>query len=417
VFITLMLDVLGIGLIIPVAPLLVEQLQGDGSGKPESGIAVMVERPSAGTAETSAAAYAVGALGATYAAMQFVFAPVLGSLSDRWGRRPVILISLLGSGIDYLALALSPNLTWLFVTRAISGLTGANFTAASAYIADVTPPEKRAAGFGMLGAAFGMGFVLGPLLGGVLGAYSIRLPFIAAGVLTLANWLYGVFVLPESLPRERRRAFSWSRANPIGALASLRRYPLALGLACTMFLLTLAHFGLRAVWVLYTAHRYGWGPKQVGASLALVGVVSAVVQGGLTRAVVSRLGEPRALLMGMTLAVLQYVGYGSATQGWMIYAIIAAASIGAVAGPATQSLITRAVHADEQGEVQGALTSLQSIAGIAGPLVGSGLFGYFISEASPVRLPGAPFYMSAALALAGLAVAAAVLRRHAGEAK
>lgn len=391
IFITLVLDVLGIGLIIPVAPRLVEQLLGGG--------------------EADAAPY-VGYLGATYAAMQFLFAPALGVLSDRVGRRPVILVSLLGSGLDYFALALSPTLAWLFVTRAINGLTGANITAASAYIADVTPPEKRAAGFGMIGAAFGLGFILGPLLGGYLGqTLGIRAPFYAAGALTLINWLYGVFVLPESLPQDRRAPFRVARANPVGALGTLMKYPMVLGLAVSMFLLNIAQFGLHATWVLYTAHRYGWGPEAVGASLAAVGICAAVVQGGLARKLVPMMGERRSVLFGLLLAIGAYLGYGFATHGWMIYVVIAVTSIGAISQPATQALITQTVHGDEQGTVQGAITSLQSLAGIIGPVIGGTVFAFFISKKAPVYLPGASFLVGAVLSAASLVVAYLSMRR------
>jgi MFS transporter, DHA1 family, tetracycline resistance protein len=390
IFITLLLDVLGFGLLIPVAPHLIEKLQGQGE---------------------AAAAGVYGALIATYAAMQFVFAPILGSLSDRFGRRPVILISLFGSGIDYFAQALAPNVALLFVTRAINGISGANITACNAYIADVTPPEKRAGAYGLVGAAFGLGFVIGPLMGGVLGKVDIRLPFVVAGVLTLANWLYGYFVLPESLGKDLRRPFSLARANPAGTFAHLSRYPLVMGLGGALFLLNLAMFGLHATWVLYTAHRYHWDELHTGMSLALVGVGAAVVQGVLARKIIPWLGEPRSLMVGIGIGVVSYVGYGLATEGWMIYGMILFASLGGIAGPAGQALITRSVLPTEQGEVQGALASLQSVANVGGPLIGSGVFAYFISERAPVYLPGAPYFVSALLAGLGLGVTGWVLWR------
>jgi DHA1 family tetracycline resistance protein-like MFS transporter len=392
IFVTILLDVLGFGLLIPVAPRLVKELGGGGE---------------------SAAAAAVGGLASLYAAMQFLFAPVLGSLSDRFGRRPILLFSLLGSGLDYFAMALSPTLALLFLTRAINGLTGASMTVANAYTADVTTPARRAAAFGLLGAAFGLGFVLGPLLGGTLGNIDIRLPFYVAGSLALLNWLYGALVLPESLSADRRRPLSWARTNPVGVFAGLRRYPLAAGLAAVLFLFNLAQFGLHATWVLYTEHRYHWSPSQVGWSLAIVGAGAAIVQGGLARHIIPRLGEPRAATIGLLIGVAAYVAYGLATRGWMIYAIVAVASLGAIAGPAIQSLITRSVDPREQGEVQGALAGLNSVAGIIGYSLGANLFGFFISARAPLYLPGASFFMSAALSLAGLAVAVAVLRRFA----
>lgn len=391
IFFTLLLDVLGFGLLIPVAPRLIEKLQGE---------------------DAAAASTTYGLLIATYAAMQFVFAPILGSLSDRFGRRPVILISLLGSAIDYFAMALAPTVAILFLTRAINGISGANITACSAYVADVTPPEKRAAGFGLIGAAFGLGFVIGPLLGGVLGRIDIHLPFYVAGVLTLINWIYGYFVLPESLPADRRRPFRLGRANPIGTFRDLRRYPLVLRLGGAMFLLNLAQFGLHATWVLYTAHRYGWDELQTGLSLTVVGLGAALVQGVLARKIIPRLGEPRSLVLGISVGVAAYVAYGLATQGWMIYASVLLASLGGIAGPAANAIITKSVLPTEQGEVQGALTSLQSIANILGPVLGSTTFAYFISDRAPIYLPGASMFVSAIVAAVGLGVAASALSRR-----
>lgn len=390
IFVTAFLDVLGFGLLIPVAPRLVESLEGGG---------------------LSMAAVAVGGLASLYAAMQFIFSPVLGSLSDHFGRRPILLISMLGSGLDYFAMALAPTLRWLFITRAINGISGASLTTVNAYVADVTAPKDRAGAYGVLGAAFGLGFVVGPLMGGWLGDFNIRLPFYVAGGLTLINWLYGLIILPESLPKDRRRAITWARTNPVGVLAGLRRYPVAAGLAGVLFLVNVAQFGLHATWVLYTGYRFGWGGTQVGLSLATVGIASAIVQAGLARRIIGKLGEARSLMLGLGIATLAYVGYGLATHGWMIYVIITGASFGAVAGPAAQSLITRSVDPREQGEVQGALTGLSSIAGIIGYSMGAALFGYFVSDRAPFRLPGAPYFMSAVLAAMSLALTALVLGR------
>lgn len=394
IFITLMLDVLGFGLLIPVAPRLVQSLINGGQG---------------GT-EDEAAPY-VALLMTTWYAMAFLCAPVLGALSDRVGRRPVILIALLGSGLDFFAQALAPTLVWLFITRALNGVSGASMTVANAYIADITPPHKRAAAYGMVGAAFGLGFVIGPVLGGVLGEINIRLPFYVAGGLTLINWMYGMFVLPESLPKERRSRISLSRLNPVGAFGVLWRYPTVAKLAASLFLLNMAQFGLHATWVLYTGHRYGWSARQVGLSLAVVGIGAAIVQGGLTRKIVPKLGERWSLLLGIAMGACAYAAYGLATEGWMIYTIIAIASLGSVAGPAAQALITHSVRPDEQGTVQGALTGLQSIAGIFGPLVGGLTFAYFISERAPIALPGAPFFVGSALSVLGLIVAAWAVRK------
>lgn len=396
IFLTLLLDVLGIGLIIPVAPKLVQSLQAAGGG---------------GGTEAEASPI-FGLLSATYSLMLFVFAPILGSLSDRVGRRPVILISLLGSGLDYLAMALAPSLVWLFVTRAINGISGANMSVASAYIADITPAHKRAGAFGMLGAAFGVGFVLGPLMGGALAHWiGPRAPFVGAAILTLLNWLYGYFVLPESHPVERRRAFSWSRAHPFGAFRHLRRYPVVVGLFVSSFLINVAQFALQNVWVLYTGYRYGWKEFAVGASLAVVGVGAVVVQGFLARKLIPRIGEARSLLIGLVIGMLAYLGYGLATHGWMIYAIIAVASFGAIAGPALQAILSRAVPANEQGELQGAGMSLTAIASILGAILGSELFAHFIAAERGVKVPGAPFFASAALSVLALANAVVVLRK------
>jgi len=396
IFITLVLDIIGIGLIVPILPKLVEKFEGG---------------------NVVAASHTYGALAALYSLMQFVFAPLLGSLSDRFGRRRVILVSLLGSGLDYFLLALAPNLTWFFAGRIIAGITGANIAAASAYIADVSPPEKRAANFGLIGAAFGIGFIAGPALGGLLGDINLRLPFYVAGGLTLVNWLYGCFVLPESLAPENRRAFSWGRSNPVGSLLALREHPIAFGLAGTHFLINVAHQALPSTWVLYTGYRYGWNAKQVGISLAIVGLMAGIVQGGLTRFVVQRLGERRTAAFGMCIVVMSFIGYGLATEGWMIYTILFAGSIGGVMGPAVQGLISRNVGADEQGGVQGSLASLASIAGIIGPPIATGLFAYFISDKSRVVLPGAAFFFSAILIFFALLLALRSFRKDETAAK
>lgn len=395
IFVTLMLDVLGFGVIIPVGPRLVQSLINHG----------------AGGSEESAAHY-VGLLVATYSVMQLIFSPILGALSDRFGRRPVLLFALFGSGFDYFAAALAPNLMILYITRAINGLSGASMTVANAYIADITPPHKRAAAFGMIGAAFGLGFILGPVIGGVLGDYNIRYPFYLAGALTLINWFYGLLVLPESLPAERRSPnFSLAKANPVGAVLGLARYPLVAGLAAALFLLNTAMFILHATWVLYTEHRYNWSARDVGISLATVGLGAAVVQAGLARRIIPAIGERASLLIGILIGMFAYIGYGSATHGWMIYAIIAFASLGGIAGPALQAMITRTVSPTEQGAVQGALTSLQCVANIVGPIMGTAVFAFFISEKSGYDIPGASFYLSAFLSLLGLGIAA-IASRH-----
>jgi MFS transporter, DHA1 family, tetracycline resistance protein len=390
IFVTLVLDIIGIGLVVPILPKLVQAFQhGD-------------EQAAAGT---------YGVLASLYALMQFVFAPLLGSLSDRFGRRRVILLSLFGSGLDYFLFAFAPGLAWLYVARIISGITGANISAASAYIADVSPPEKRAANFGLIGAAFGIGFIAGPALGGWLGSYSLKLPFLVAGGLTLLNWLYGYFVLPESLAPENRRAFSWKRSNPVGSLLALQRYPIVLGLTGTYFLINIAHSVFPATWVLYTSHRYHWSPTETGLSLAVVGLMAGLVQGGLTRVIVGKFGERKTAVFGMCVWVISFTLYGLATKSWMVYVILICGSIGSVMGPSVQGLISRNVGADEQGGVQGSLASLASVAGIIGPLIATSLFAYFISAKAPVYLPGAAFFCSSALVLVGLALAVRSFRK------
>lgn len=390
IFITVVLDILGIGLIIPILPRLVKSFEAG---------------------DAAAASHVVGSLMALYSLMQFVCAPVLGSLSDRFGRRPIILTSLLGSGLDYFLLAFAPNLGWFFVGRIISGITGANITAATAYIADVSPPEKRAANFGKIGAAFGLGFIIGPVLGGWLGDFGLRVPFMVAGGLTLLNWLYGLLVLPESLAPENRRRFGWGRSNPVGSLLGLRQHPVAFGLAGTYFLINVAHQSLPGTWVLYTDHRFRWTAAQTGLSLTVVGIMAAIVQGGLTRVVVQRIGERKAAILGLVVGTIAFAVYGLATKGWMIYAMIVAGSIGGVMGPSIQALISRSVGANEQGGIQGSLTSLGSIAGIIGPPIATGLFGYFISSKAPIYLPGAAFFFSSTLVFVAMLLALRTFRK------
>jgi DHA1 family tetracycline resistance protein-like MFS transporter len=369
IFVTLVLDTLGIGLVIPVLPGLVGHFVGS---------------------DTSQASRTYGVFVAAYAAMQFVFSPILGGLSDRFGRRPVLLSSLAGAAADYLLLAFAPSLPWLFVGRLIAGLTGASFSTATAYIADVTPAEKRAQAFGLIGAAFGIGFVIGPALGGVLGDVNPRLPFYVAAGLNFANFLYGVFVLPESLSQENRRPFSWARANPLGALLNLRRYPMALGLTGTLICGQLAQFILQSVWALYTGQRFAFTARDVGLSLALVGVMSAVVQGGLVRAVMPRLGETRAVIVGL---------------------VIIPFSLGGIAGPALQSTLSRQVPPNEQGELQGSVNSLQSVTSIVGPILGTNLLAYFGAPTAQPRIVAMPFYVAAALQCIGLALALRLFAR------
>jgi DHA1 family tetracycline resistance protein-like MFS transporter len=408
VFLTLLLDVLGFGLLIPVSPRLVATVEGLNV----AGIDDKVWEHQA--------AFAVGMLAATYALMQFLFAPLLGSLSDRFGRRNVLLIALMGSAIDYLFGACAPSiasynttlaLVVLFTTRAINGISGSTVGICGAYIADITPPEKRAAGFGIIGAAFGLGFVIGPLVGGELGDEkhilplighgNIIYPYIAAAILTLGNWLYGLLIFPESLPADRRRAFSWEKSNPIGALKWLRHHPVVEALAASLFLANLAQLGLHVTWVLSMTARFKWTTREVGWSLFIVGLAAAIVQGGLSRRIIPALGERACLLAGLIIGVFAFIGYGVATQSWMIYTIVAVASIGGLAGPAAQGIMSKSVLPTEQGLLQGSLASLASIAGIFGPIIAATVFRVFTTDAEADKFPGAgaPFLSGAAITI------------------
>jgi DHA1 family tetracycline resistance protein-like MFS transporter len=385
IFITVLIDVLSFGLIIPVLPHLIQDFVGG---------------------DTTHAAYWVGVFGTVFAAIQFFSSPVQGALSDRFGRRPVILLSSLGLGLDFCFMALAPALPWLLVGRIISGITSASFTTANAYVADITSADKRAKSYGFLGAAFGLGFIVGPLLGGWLGAISLRLPFWFAAGLALVNFCYGLFVLPESLPLDKRVAsFDWSHANPLGSIVLLKRYPQVFGLAAVVFLANLAHYVYPSIFVLFADYQYGWGPREVGWVLAAVGVCSVIVQAGLVGKVVHAIGERRALLLGLSCGIIGFTIYGFANVGWMFLIGIPVSAIWGLASPSTQALITRQVGADVQGRIQGALMSLVSMAGIIGPAIFAGSFGLFISDHAPLHLPGAPFLIAALLLGCGLLIA------------
>lgn len=378
IFVTVAIDVLAMGIIIPVLPKLVEAFEGG---------------------DTARAAETFGVFGTAWGLMQFLFMPVLGALSDRFGRRPVILISCFGLGLDYFLMALAPNLTWLFVGRVISGITASSFGTAFAYIADVTPPEKRAAAFGMVGAAFGVGFVLGPALGGVLGELDPRLPFWAAGAMAVINAAYGLFVLPESLPKEKRSKFSFRKANPVGSLVLLRSHRELAGLAIAYFLMQLAHVVLPAVTVLYMSYRYGWSHLRIGLVLAAVGVCSMIVQGGLIKPVVAALGERRALALGLMCGVAGFALYGLAPTGAIFAIGIPVMALWGFAGPSAQSIMTRHVSPMEQGQLQGAIAGLTALAGLFGPAIFSQTFAAFLKT-----LPGAPFLLAALMLLAACAI-------------
>ncbi len=385
IFVTLLIDVIGFGIIIPVVPNLISEL----------GHVTIPE----------AAAYG-GWLVASFSIMQFIFSPVLGNLSDQYGRRPVLLISLFGFGVDYLLTAFAPTIIWLFVGRTIAGIMGASFTTASAYIADVSTPDKRAQNFGMIGAAFGLGFIIGPALGGVIANYGLRAPFIAAAILTFINWLYGYFILPESLSRENRRKFEWKRANPIGSLRFFLRYKVILGLVASIILIYVAGHAVQSTWSYYTIEKYKWDVDMVGYSLAFVGLMVAIVQGWLIRFIIPKLGQERSVYVGLTLYAIGFLLFGIATQGWMMFAFLIPYCLGGIAGPSLQGIMSSQVPANQQGELQGALTSLISLTSIVGPLLMTWLF-YHYSE------PGAEIYFPGAAMIAGsiLTIISAFLAR------
>jgi MFS transporter, DHA1 family, tetracycline resistance protein len=386
VFVTVCLDMLALGLVVPVLPKLVVQFEHGNFAE---------------------AATVTGIFGFAWASMQFAFSPVLGALSDRFGRRPVILISNFGLGLDYVLMALAPSLGWLFCGRVISGITAASFSTATAYIADVSPPEKRAGQFGMLGAAFGIGFVLGPALGGLLGGIGLRLPFWAAAGLSLANAAYGLFILPESLPRERRVKVGFRTANPLGGLSLLRSHTALWGLTAATALYYLAHESLPSVFVLYTTRRYGWGARETGLALAAVGLTTALVSAAVVGPAVRRLGERRSLLLGLFFGAVGMALYGLAPDSlWFAVGIPIFALMGIV-GPSLQALVTRKVGGSEQGRLQGALSSLRGVMGMVGPLLFTQTFALGLKGA---HLPGLPYLLAALLLLASCAVAAATTR-------
>ncbi len=393
VFITVLVDSIGFGIIIPVLPELIVELTGEGLGR--------------------AAMYG-GWLAFTFAAVQFFCAPVLGNLSDRYGRRPVLLFSLLALGLDYVVMGLAGWIGWLFIGRFVAGIAGASFTPAYAYIADVSPPEKRAQNFGLLGAAFGIGFIAGPAIGGLLGTLGPRTPFFAAAALALVNFTFGYFVLPETLAPEARRPFQWSRANPLGTLLQMRRCPAVLGLAVVTFLWQLSHQVFPTTWSFYTMLRFGWSEAAVGYSLAFVGVIMAIGQGVLTRVLIPRLGgERRAALVGLVLGTAAYLGYALATRGWMMYAWMLTFFFVGLVYPSLNALMSRQVPASAQGELQGGIASLYSLSSIVGPPLLTQLLGYFSSPQAPVHVPGAAFLAAAALSTSCIVLLARTTRASA----
>jgi DHA1 family tetracycline resistance protein-like MFS transporter len=392
IFITMLMDVIGFGLIIPVLPKLLEELTGEG---------------------LSAAARWGGILMFTYAGMQFLFSPIIGGLSDQFGRRPVILAALFAFAIDFVIQGFAPNIWWFFVGRVLAGITGATFTSGMAYIADVSPPEKRAQNFGMVGVAFGVGFIIGPLIGGVVSYhFGIRAPFFAAAGLAMLNWLYGYFILPESLAPENRRPFSWRRANPIGSLLSLRRYPVILSLVASLIFIYVAGHANQSTWTYITMMKFEWDERWVGYSLAFVGLMTGIVQGGLTRVLIPKLGQRNSVFIGLGLYAVGFVLFAFATQGWMMFAFMVPFSLGGIAGPSLQAIISGQVPSNEQGELQGALASLISLTSIIGPLLMTNLFSYFTAPTTPVYFPGAPFLMGAVLSLGSMFLAMRSLFKH-----
>ncbi len=391
ILITMFIDILGIGIIIPVLPELVKEFS-NGS--------------------TSLASWYVGLIAASYSLMQFLFAPILGALSDKYGRRPVILISMFGLGIDFLLQGFAPNITWLFFGRLFAGIFGANISTANAYIADVSSPEQRARNFGLAGAMFGIGFIFGPALGGLLGSVHLRMPFFVAAGLALLNGLYGYFILPESLPIEKRSNFTFAKANPFQTIKRLKTFPVVAGLATAMVFASLAFRGLENVWVLSTSYRYGWDEFDNGITLGLVGLMAAIVQGFLIRPIIAALGERRTLKLGLLISTLTFLAYGWATEGWMILCIIIFGAFGGVTGPAIQCIVANHVDSSEQGKVQGALTSIVSLTNIVAPLLfTTGLFSYFTSKEAIMQIPGAPFYLGAVLLFIALIIVERLFKR------
>jgi DHA1 family tetracycline resistance protein-like MFS transporter len=389
IFAIVLLDVVALGIVIPVLPKLIESMLGG---------------------DTPYAAQVFGLFATAWALMQFLFSPVLGALSDRFGRRPVLLVSMTGHGLDYILMALAPSLAWLFLGRVVSGITAASFSTAYAYIADVTEPEKRAAAFGMVGAAFGIGFVLGPALGGLLGSVDPRLPFWTAAAFSLANALYGYFVLPESLPPDKRMGFSWACANPVGSLRLLARHPELLGLAALAFLYHLAHVVLPSTAVLYASYRYGWDDMTMGLTLAAVGVASGLVQGFLIGPTIDRFGERSALMGGLLCGAIGFAIYGLATTSAGFWAGIPVMALWGIAGAASMGIMSRLVGASEQGQLQGANSSLMALAGLIGPGLFTQVFAQSIAPGADWRLPGAPFLLAAAMLVAATALAWRVTR-------
>ena len=383
ILITVTIDAMGIGLILPVMPDLIREVRG---------------------ASLADAALWGGMLSAVYAVMQFGFSPLIGNLSDRFGRRPILLISMGVLALDYVVMAVAGTIWLLFAGRIVAGIAAATHSTALAYMADITDGSKRAQNFGLISAGFGMGFIFGPVIGGLLGGLDPRAPFVAAACLAAANFAFGWFVLPESLPRERRRAFDWRRANPVGALKSMRKLPGVGALLAVMLAYQIANFTYPAVWAYYIQGAFGWDARMVGLSLAAYGVAIAVVQGGLIRAILPRLGEGRAVFWGLILNTGCLLAYGVATEGWMIWILIPISAVGAIVAPAMQGVMSRAAGERQQGELQGVLSSISALSMILSPLMMTQAFFWFTREEATLRLPGAPFLLGAVLMAGALAI-------------
>ena len=392
IFVNLALAIVGFGLLIPVLPKLIVEFQGG---------------------DLTNGSHASGWVMSIYALMQFIGSPILGALSDQYGRRRIILIATAGSALDYVIMACAPSLTWLFVARTIAGFTAGIFATANAYIVDVTPPEKRAGAFGLLGAAFGIGFVIGPVLGGLLGEVNLRLPFWVAAGCSAANCLWGAFVLPESLQPENRRKFSWARANPIGALLAVQRFPAVLGLVESFFIFMIAQTMMFSLWALYTSHRYAWSPSQVGFSLMFAGVCSGLVQALLVKKIVPALGETKAVTVGLLISAVVYIGYGLVAQGWAVYVVMTIGCFAGITGPALQSYITKHVPANEQGAVQGVFGGVQSLASAPAPLISTYIFGWSVMPGHPAWMAGLAFFATAFFVLLALVLARRSFAFHA----
>jgi len=384
IFITVVLDCIGLGIIIPVMPSLIRELiHGDLS---------------------QASSYG-GWLTFCYAFTQFFFASILGNLSDHYGRRPVLLCSLFGFTVNYLIIGFAPSIFWLFFGRLVAGITGASHTVAAAYIADVSTRENKAQNFGLLGAAFGLGFIIGPVIGGVLGHYGPRYPFFAAAGLTFLNFLYGYFLVPESLPKENRRKFHWVNANPIGSFRHIRKYPNIMPLLLCVFLINIAAHAVQSTWSYFTMEKFHWDERMVGYSLGIIGVLLTIVQAGLIRVIIPKLGLPKSIVLGLCLNSISLLAFGLAGTSMMLFAVSVLYVLGGIAGPAIQSSISNSTPANEQGQIQCGLTSIISLTAIIGPLLMTSLFSFFTKKNGPIYLPGAPFYLGAFLALIAVFIA------------